>query len=1539
MKFNKDGTILCRNTVVVLAVLLIVLILSVQISDLSFVDTVEGQQTNNEPKTIYVDDDATDGGDGSVEKPYTRIQSAIDNSSSGDTIRVFNGTYLENVIVNKTLSVVGNGSSDTVINGSDTGNVVTVSANWTNLSGFLIIAGGNGYWDAGISLEANNCTVSRTNSSNNNHGFLLRSVRDNELSNNSCTDNTRDGILISNSDFNTLRDNICFRNRYGIALDNADSSQVEKNGCTENDRGISVSNSEGNTISENTLTSNQDGLYLSGSTDQDISSNIFTQNINGIRLSGANLNSIHDNEFTSNTNGLSLSGSSFNEIEQNTVKQNEIGIRLDSSPENNITENTITENDLGITAVGGSSDNLIRDNDIMSNEYFGANASDNDGSTLDARDNWWGDKTGPYHGDNNQEGKGDNVTDNVLFDPWVGKQKMIYNPRLDESYVSIQKGIDAASDGDTLLVYEGTFPERITVDRSLTLVGNGSAETTIDGGSTGDVITITAPLVNITGFRISGSGDGRAGIMIYSDGCRLVGNLLTINHHGIFVDRSGGHTIANNSLEDNFNGIILSSSEDCIIENSTIESNNLLGIGLYSSNTNHIQHNTFDENNQSGGIYLSNSNGNTLNYNDFSENAGWAIHTLDSKGNFLKDNYFSDNSGGIMLEQSKQTVVSWNELLRTTSIAIYLMGSDANELSNNTCTESRENGILVGEGSNNNVITNNICQSGLGTGISLHIADNNALTDNDCIDNLLDGYRITRSDDIILNTGMSVRNRNGLYVYDCVHLSTSELTSSQNEVTGINLSFVFDSLIRFSEIGQGNGIGLLLNHSTGIDILNNTLRDNTIGIMFQDASKAQVHGNNIQDNDDYGVEASANGLWVNVTSNYWGHDSGPYHPANNSGGQGNDVTDLVEFYPWFGSYRIWTIIERLFPVEVLDSEPVLFSGKGISHFSSIDRHVWTSSIDGEFYNGSETSILISDLSNGTHIIYLTARDDENVWSVPAISGVHVNGRPRVRLDSLPSWVLEGDDVVLRGDVTEDSAIVRYTWISSKEGLLYNGSNPQFTWRGLSKGDRILSFRVLDDRGIWSEWVQKDFSVFSMIVASIDSITPQDPTHDIAITFNGSGNGDNPIVRYIWRSDVDGEFYNGTQAEFSYSGLSNGTHNISFSVLDSFGVWSREDKTILVINGRPRAVIESVTPNPAVPGEAVLFVGNGTDDGQISQYAWNSDLDGDLKSDRTFSTHYLSYGIHNITLRVKDDQGAWSDSANITLFVIIKPQAFIKSIDPSPAHISDIIMLWGDGTPQGSITAYRWSSSIDGYIYTSTDPVINISDLTPGVHTLYLEVQDDFGTWSDPVSNSLEVTDNLPPTIRIDSPVQDITVNGTVTISGFTSDDAHVSRVEYQLQGASEWKAISGNRESWTLFWDSTKVSNGTHTLVFRSFDGILHSDQVTLTLNIENEPQDTDIGGGDDDEEIPEMMLLLVSFGLILMIMAIIGSFYFKSPKKPEPATGKKDEKSSTSSKETETRRKLPENLEDVPMAKSIDGPQVEDLDLPPQQPQQPQQP
>ena len=51
---------------------------------------------------------------------------------------------------------------------------------------------------------------------------------------------------------------------------------------------------------------------------------------------------------------------------------------------------------------------------------------------------------------------------------------------------TIQDGVDAASDGDTVKVYDGTYYEAVNIMKSVTLIGNGTTKTILDGKGTLD---------------------------------------------------------------------------------------------------------------------------------------------------------------------------------------------------------------------------------------------------------------------------------------------------------------------------------------------------------------------------------------------------------------------------------------------------------------------------------------------------------------------------------------------------------------------------------------------------------------------------------------------------------------------------------------------------------------------------------------------------------------------------------------------------------------------------------------------------------------------------------------------------------------------------------------------------------------------------------------------------------------------------------------------------------------------------------------------
>ncbi|MCK9310796.1 MAG: T9SS type A sorting domain-containing protein [Bacteroidales bacterium] len=84
------------------------------------------------------------------------------------------------------------------------------------------------------------------------------------------------------------------------------------------------------------------------------------------------------------------------------------------------------------------------------------------------------------------------------------------------------------------------------------------------------------------------------------------------------------------------------------------------------------------------------------------------------------------------------------------------------------------------------------------------------------------------------------------------------------------------------------------------------------------------------------------------------------------------------------------------------------------------------------------------------------------------------------------------------------------------------------------------------------------------LAVIDNITPSPATQGSAVSFTGTGtDADGTIAAYEWSSSINGIF--NTLQDPSYSGLSVGTHTISFRVQDNSGSWSTYATRTLVVN--------------------------------------------------------------------------------------------------------------------------------------------------------------------------------------------------------------------------------------------------------------------------------------------------------------------------------------------------------------------------------------
>jgi parallel beta-helix repeat protein len=277
--------------------------------------------------TIYVDDDAEPSWYDSTH--VKTIQAGIDNVSIGDTVYVYSGTYYENVVVDKTINLVGENRDSTVIDGTGFGDVVQLTAHEVSISEFTNQNSGNfklGECNAGLEVCSCFNTISWNNISDNNDVgiyFLFDQATDNNIiSNNIITSNNRFGIYLLDSSYNIINGNCIANNFHGILVgsgtipklrgynwDDPHSNNITGNTIINNYWcGIIISHSYDNYIFENNLTNNEIGIhvegYYYGSCNNSIYQNNLINNEKGIKLyglyGGACNNKIYRNNFINN---------------------------------------------------------------------------------------------------------------------------------------------------------------------------------------------------------------------------------------------------------------------------------------------------------------------------------------------------------------------------------------------------------------------------------------------------------------------------------------------------------------------------------------------------------------------------------------------------------------------------------------------------------------------------------------------------------------------------------------------------------------------------------------------------------------------------------------------------------------------------------------------------------------------------------------------------------------------------------------------------------------------------------------------------------------------------------------------------------------------------------------------------------------------------------------------------------------------------------------------------------------------------------------
>jgi len=217
-----------------------------------------------------------------VPDDYLQIQEAINAANEGDTILVKKGYYVENPVINKSVSLVGEDRDATVI---DVTAGLKVESDNVTVTGLTIF---DGY--EGISVGANFCTISGNKIADAQNGIVLHSGENNRVSENIFVSiGLGAAIVLWYSDNNLLNNNYVGSCTEGIQVRSGSSFNMVKENIVTNCKNVAIrllgSGSgriwyypNSNTIMRNEISNSECGITIYGSNNNIISNNNFVNN-------------------------------------------------------------------------------------------------------------------------------------------------------------------------------------------------------------------------------------------------------------------------------------------------------------------------------------------------------------------------------------------------------------------------------------------------------------------------------------------------------------------------------------------------------------------------------------------------------------------------------------------------------------------------------------------------------------------------------------------------------------------------------------------------------------------------------------------------------------------------------------------------------------------------------------------------------------------------------------------------------------------------------------------------------------------------------------------------------------------------------------------------------------------------------------------------------------------------------------------------------------------------------------------------------------
>lgn len=487
---------------------------------------------------------------------------------------------------------------------------------------------------------------------------------------------------------------------------------------------------------------------------------------------------------------------------------------------------------------------------------------------------------------------------------------------------TIQEGINNATTGDTIYVYNGVYNESVAVNKQVSLLGESRENVIVRGNGIGNVFYITTPItyVSMRSFSIT---NAQYGIYIYKSSYNTIMDcdLYNNTNSGIYLySTSNYNTITNcDAYNNTMYGIYIRSASYNSITRCDTYNNLNRGIFIASPANYNVVSDGVSYNNMNYGVSLSYcSNTRITNYTLYNNDYG--IHLQGASTNYLTNCSAYSNNNGFWLASASNT----------------------NSIKNCTLYNNNNQGMYIGLNSNANVVTNCTNYNNMNYGLYLYQAPNSKLRDNTLNDN---GYNFAVGGTTVthfiqdIDSSNTVDGRTIQYLYNQHDITLNEthnfgylglisctnITAMNTDVSSIVLVSTTNSLISNISVHNSiNGVHLLSSSNNVIyncDSFNNSnsgfylqgsshnliigcdAYDNNFGYyIYSSSAYNQIIDSTAYNNRNQGISLQYNSNYNNVTdcTAYNNTNHGIYLSSNSN----NNITGSTAYNNKYGIYFI-----------------------------------------------------------------------------------------------------------------------------------------------------------------------------------------------------------------------------------------------------------------------------------------------------------------------------------------------------------------------------------------------------------------------------------------------------------------------------------------------------------------------------------------------------------------------------------------------------------------------------------------------------------